>query len=184
MEKSKKAKWERIIAAMIYIVLGVILTIFPETTARTLCVVLGCAVIVFGAVKLIASFTGDHKEAYLKNDFTVGVVSIVIGVLILVKVDLVVAIVPFVLGMLVLVSGVNKLQNAIYALRNDSSGKIWMLVSALINVALGVLVIFNPFGTAVLLFLLIGIFLIFSGVTDLLDALIFNKKLRASFEEE
>jgi uncharacterized membrane protein HdeD (DUF308 family) len=78
----------------------------------------------------------------------------------------------------VLISGLSKLQDVIDMNRMEYGNWVVMLVFALLNVALGVLLMCNPFESATILFRLIGIGLIFSGVTDVFTTCYFARKIR------
>ena len=52
MEFIKRAKRAYIITSCVMILLGVLLTIFPETSLLTVCYILGAFLTVFGVVKL------------------------------------------------------------------------------------------------------------------------------------
>ena len=53
-----------------------------------------------------------------------------------------------------------------------------VLVIAILSLVFGILILINPFGTAELLFRIIGIALIYNGVSDLLTVFYFSRKTR------
>ena len=73
-----------------------------------------------------------------------------------------------------------------YKLRYELSRNIFVYDKGLAGIAhsdplslvFGVLILINPFGTAELLFRIIGIALIYNGVSDLLTVFYFSKKTR------
>ncbi|MGN1146780.1 MAG: HdeD family acid-resistance protein [Lachnospiraceae bacterium] len=174
----KELKWQSILYAALYIVLGVILLLFPETTATTLCYAVGGAAIVIGVVSVCIYLFRDVSRNTYRNDFVSGLVSILLGIFIFYKVDLIISLIPFVLGIAVVVSGFLKLQDCIDVRRMGYGNGLALFILAIINVALGIVLVLNPFSTAILLFRIIGIGLIFSGISDLVTTLYMSKKIK------
>ena len=85
---------------------------------------------------------------------------------------------PFILGLLIVISGIVKLQEALDMMKYRADGSVTVLVIAILSLVLGILILINPFGTAELLFRIIGIALIYNGVSDLLTVFYFSRKTR------
>ncbi len=162
----KQVKWETLLTSLLYIVLGVVTVAIPETMVRTLGYLVGVLFILVGAVSMICYLLRDASRNYDRNDFGYGLVGIAVGVLFLYKVEWITSLVPVILGILVLASGCVKLQHVIDMKRLDCGNWIAVLILAIINVIFGIVLIANPFQTVILLFQLVGVGLIFSGITD------------------
>lgn len=178
MKELKAMKWDALLMAVLYIVLGIVVLVLPETTAKTLGYLVGVVLILAGAVSMICYLLRDAHQNYYHNDFVSGLVGIALGCLVLYKVELIISLIPFILGLLVVVSGCSKLQDVIDMKRLDYGNWIAMLVLAIVNLALGIILICNPFKAATLLFRLIGLGLVFSGITDGFTTLYFARKIR------
>ncbi|MCI8800447.1 MAG: hypothetical protein HFH88_11640 [Lachnospiraceae bacterium] len=169
-ELLKKVKWDAILSSLLYVVLGIVALIIPETMIKTLGYLIGILLILVGAVSMICYLLRDNSLNYYRHDFEYGLVGIAVGILFLYKVEWIISLVPVILGILVLASGCGKLQNVIDMKRAGYGNWTVMLILAIINVIFGVILIANPFDTVILLFQLVGAGLIFSGVTDCITA--------------
>lgn len=178
----KQIKWDAILISVLYIALGIVCIVIPETMVRTLGYLIGALLIIAGAVSMICYLLREAHQNYYRNDFVYGLVSIAIGIIVLYKVDWLIELVPVILGVLVLASGCSKLQDVIDMKRMEYGNWIVMLILAVVNVIFGVVLIFNPFETAVLLFQLVGAGLIFSGATDCFIVLFFAGKIKSYYE--
>lgn len=174
----KQMKWDVILTSLLYVILGIVALVMPDTMVRTLGYLIGVFLIVAGAVSMICYLLRDAHRNYFRNDFVHGLVGIAIGIIVLYKVDWIVNLVPVIMGVLVVASGCRKLQDVIDMKRMEYGNWIVMLVLAAVNVVAGAVVILNPFETAVLLFQLIGVGLIVSGVTDCVVAVYFAGKIK------
>lgn len=178
MKLLKQLKWDTLLMGVLNILLGIVALVIPETMERMLGFLIGAVLIIAGAVSMISYLLRDAHQNYYHNDFLHGLLGILLGILVLYKVDIIISLVPLLLGVLVLVSGLSKLQDVIDLKRMGYGNWVVMLVLAVVNVVLGLVLLFNPMATATLLFRLLGVGLIFSGITDSVTTIYFAGKLR------
>ena len=98
--------------------------------------------------------------------------------------DLVVTIIPFVLGLAIVIDGFVKLQRSIDLARLHFEGWVLVLLMAAISIALGVVLLTRPIDTARVLTIVLGIGLIFSGVTGIVVNIFINSKLKNLAKDE
>lgn len=179
-EKTKKTgtlKWGVIISSVIYIILGVVLIAFPTTSMDVLCYIGGGAAIAIGIFFTISYFFRNPETSYFRDDLVIGVLAIMSGLVLVFKTDMVQTLVPILFGVFVTISGCRKLQDSV-DLKRMGVEKWWvLLIVALVNIGLGVLLFFEPFA-AELLLILIGVGLVFSGLTDLIVTFILSNKYK------
>ena len=134
----QKLKINALVAALAYLVLGILFVLFPGIAMTTIC-----------------------------NGLAIGILALMGALFLFLKADAFIAIIPMALGFLVIVSGVLKVQNAIVLYKMQCASWLYVLIAAALCILLGIALIENPFGAAATLVTLIGIGLIFSGVSDL-----------------
>lgn len=174
----KEMKWNMLLSAVLYMVLGVILVLFPATTARMICYMIAGIAIIIGLVNLVVYFTRNITKNYYRNDFVMGLLMIILGIFVIYKVDLIIALVPFIIGLCIVVSGLFKFQGALDMQRMGGNA-VLILALAVVNVVIGVLMVINPFESALLLYRLLGAGLLFSGLTDLVSNLYLSRKMHS-----
>lgn len=136
MKMLKELKWEAILTGVLYILLGIVALVIPETMQKTLGYLIGIVLIVAGLVSIICYLLRDARENYYHNEFVFGILGIVLGAVVLYKVEIVISLIPFILGVLVLCSGCSKLQDAIDLKRLDYGSWLGLLIVAAINIIL------------------------------------------------
>ena len=77
-----------------------------------------------------------------------------------------------------MISGIVKLQEALDMMKYKAGGSVTVLVISILSLIFGILILVNPFGTAELLFRMIGIAFIYNAISDLLTVFYFSKKTR------
>lgn len=178
MKFLKEWKLQSALYAVLYVILGAILLLFPETTATTLCYALGIAAVVVGVSGVFVYLFRDAAHNAYRNDFVFGLVAILLGVFIFCKVELIISLIPFILGIAVIVSGFIKLQDCIDVRRMGYGNGLILFLLALVNLVLGIVLVLNPFHTAILLFRIMGAGLIFSGISDLVTSAYMSRKIK------
>ena len=184
MKMLKELKWEAILTGVLYILLGIVALVIPETMQKTLGYLIGIVLIVAGLISIICYLLRDARENYYHNEFVFGLVGMVVGAAVLYKVEVIISLIPFILGILVLFSGCSKLQDAIDLKRLSYGSWAGMLVVAIINIILGIVLICNPFKAAIVLFRVLGVGLILSGASDCFSTIYFAEKLRRFKQEQ
>lgn len=179
----EEIKWDALLTGLLYIVLGIVTLVIPETMMKALGYLIGIVLIVGGAVSMISYLLRDAHQNYYHNDFLHGLIGIALGIIVLNKVEFIISVIPFLLGLLILISGCSKLQDVIDMKRMEYGNWAVMLALAAVNVGLGALLVCNPFQSAVLLFRLLGLGLVFSGLGDCAITVYFATKIRNYYEK-
>lgn len=174
----KNVRKNYLLASIFYILLGIVLVIMPETTTKTIWYSFGAIMVVVGVVYTINYFTRETVPNTIKYDLVIGLIGIVIGLFTFIKVNVVISIIPVILGFAIVITGIIKLQNALDLKRIGYARWNIILIFALINIVFGIVLLANPFASAKILVILIGIGLMFSGVTDIASNVIFTSQLK------
>lgn len=168
-----------IITSLLLMVLGILLVFESEATIFTISYIVGAILICAGVYALIRFFTNSKKSSNvtLGLDVLYGVVTIILGILIIKNPEAIGSLLPIVLGIAIIVSSANKIQYA-FNLKNSDNGlwKTTMIISV-IGTICGVVLLFNPFAGAVLIMKIVGIFIIIYAILDTLSTFIIKRNV-------
>lgn len=163
----KGLKTNYIVTAVLCIVLGGVLFLFPGTAVTVVCRILGFVILAMGIVYLVSFFSSEGGSAARQMTLGVAIILGVFGIWILVRPASVISLIPVITGVILLIHGLSDLRQAI-VMSKAKFPQWWLaMLFAVITLALGVLLIFNPFGAIEVLIKMIGVFLCFDGVSDL-----------------
>lgn len=163
----KKIKANALISALMCIILGVILVVWPELTMHAACMVIGFVLAASGVNRLCGFIFGKDNSMYSRINLITGIIVLLIGAWILFRPDAIIAMIPILVGIIVIIHGITDLQQTVTLCQNKYD-KWWVaLILGLITIGVGVLLIFNPFEAAGTLVIFIGIFLIYDGISDI-----------------
>lgn len=174
----KRMKVSSSLLSVLSILLGIILVAFPETTMITICYIFAGCLLLVGLYYVVAYFRKDLMEAYYQFDLVIGMVILVIGICIIWKVDAVISMIPMFMGIVIFANGIVKLQHSIDLKRANFSGWIYVLIFALLCIAISIVLLLEPKSMAAIFTRMVGIGFVFSGVTDLITMFFLTKQIK------
>ena len=175
MEKFlKKAGWTSILTSLILAVIGIIMIYNPETTMQFISTILGIFFIVIGVIKLINYFVAKGNSSLFTNDIAWGIISIIIGLVVIVYSSTIENIFRIMIGIWIIYSGFTRLTLS-FKLKNINE-KIWALVLTLsvLMVVGGLYVTFYPGALIVTL----GVIILIYSIMDLIESFIFMRNIK------
>ena len=165
----KQIKWTDVLMSLAYVVAGVLLILFPDISASVISWIIGVTLIVYGIVSLTAYFLADIRETLYNNNFVIGLMTIVFGLVVIVKRDMIMNLIPFILGLVIVSSGLVKLHRSIIASRIHYNASLTYALLGVVSIVVGLIVMFFLSGqtTQNIIFIVIGCGLVYSGLSDL-----------------
>lgn len=184
----KQIRWSNVLMSLAYVVAGVLLILYPDVSATAISYIIGCTLIAYGVLAIIAYFIMDVRDTLYNNEFVIGMMTIVFGAAVIIKKELIMDLIPFILGLIIVTSGLVKLHRAIVASRIKYNASMTYAILGVISVILGIVVMFFLSGqtTQKIVFIVIGCGLVYSGLSDLFVQFFLASKFNAfikSFEE-
>ena len=174
----KQLKWSIIVMAIAYIVLGVVLIMYPSQVQNLISYILAFASIAMGIVNLIQYTRLDTNQIVNSYDLVLGFSTMIGGILIIINVERFEQLVLIVMGFMILVSGVMKLQSSVNLMRLRSTSWQVPFAMAMICIVYGIIMLINPFGAGGFFFAMMGIGFILSGITDIIVSVMFSVRLK------
>ena len=155
------------INAVIMVILGIVLVIWPHILGVALCYLLGGALIVMGIFQLISFLRGERLGFYNKFVMMMGIVLILLGIWICTQPHIVLSIIPVVVGIIVLIHGLMDIQYTL-DIKKAGSEKWWIaLIASILTLVVGLLLVFNPFTVYEITMVLLGAAMLYDGGSDL-----------------
>ena len=158
-----KLKWEKLVTAIVAIVLGIVFVADPNGSGNAVCKVAGVAMIVLAAAMLIRYFSSAQL---FPENLIFSAVLLLLGIFFIAKSGVVMTVLGLFFGIFLVIDGASKIRDGIDAAKAKIQGWwIWFIL-ALLTIVLGVLVMF---GESVMT--LLGVSLIVDGVSDIVTTL-------------
>lgn len=163
-----------ILRSILTIAVGILLVVQREVFLPILVQCVGVAFLLPGIFALVA-YAASRVKKNIKPvgllQLLTGAGSMLFGLWLLLNPAFFVAIFMNLLGVILVLLGGYQIFSVLWARRNASLS-VWLLVTPLLLVAVGVIVLLKPFGVASVPFLLLGIGAVMGGLSDLVNSLL------------
>ena len=172
-EVIKKIKWDRIITAVLAIIIGGLFIALPKTAETILCTISGIMLILVGVVSFIASFafsTGMDRYSLM-----LGIALMLAGVFCIVRPNDVMTILAAIFGIFIVIDGTITLIDAIDCARAKIKGWFLIFLIAIASIAVGAVVMFVGADT---MMWIAGIGLILEGIIDIIVIAVFSARIK------
>lgn len=167
MEKlMKKFFRSSIITSAILVVLGILLIFQSEATIVSISYIIGGILVGIGCLAIIKFVKNTNNVAKEELDIVYGVVTIILGILIITNPGAIASIIPIIMGIGIIISSATKLQYSFELKANEND--LWKptMVISIISIVCGIILLFNPFKGAVMLTKIVGIFIVIYAILD------------------
>lgn len=175
----KKFFRSSLISSIILMIIGVLLILQSEITITTISYLIGTLLIAMGAIAIIKFIKNINNVAREELDIFYGVVTIILGVIVVYNPEAIASIIPIIIGIGIIINSATKLQ---YALElRESLNNQWKttVVISIISAVCGVILICNPFKGAVVIMQIIGGFIVAYSILDIVSTITIKKNVAA-----
>jgi hypothetical protein len=178
LKEVKQFSKSYILVSALYIVLGIVLLVWPSTSVQMICYGLGFSMIVLGLTYGIIFFTKDNLSGFLQMDLVIGIVCLAFGIFLLLNPTFFRSVLPFAMGIILLLGAIVKIQSSINMKRLKFGRWYIVLICAILLIVLGVLLLCNLITDDRYIVLYIGVCLIFDGTTNLISLICIQTKVK------
>lgn len=179
MEKTwKKARLWAVILSLCVIALGVVLIIWPESSALVVCIILGICSIGIGAVALVRYFKLGLYGIFFRYDLMIAIINILFGTLVLIWSPTAVTFMPIAVAIYMIMGSIIAIQLTVELYRFHGTGWVLSLICAIVGIAFAFLLLMDPFKGAAALMIVAGISLIVSSIQNLYLIFCISKTLK------
>ena len=167
METLKKMKLNYVIEAIMMIAIGAVLIFWTEASLLIMARALAILLVIAGVIFVFSYFLHKERSIVMSGGFAMGVIIAAIGVWIFLKPDTFTDFIPKLFGVFILLSGLMNLGQTISLVSYRYS--LWWisLILAVGTIGMGAFLLFNPKDAKEIAVTIIGIFLVYDGITNL-----------------
>jgi len=164
-----------LISSIALSILGILLIFESEATIVSISYIIGGILVTMGILGIMRYF---YSEINSPLDVVYGVVTIVMGIVVIINPHAVASIIPFIIGIVIIISSVTKIQYSITL--NRRQNHLWKstLILSMITLIFGLFLIFNPFAGAVFITKLVGGIILVYGILDVISTMTIHKTFK------
>lgn len=173
MENIKKAMNQNIIISLITFFLGLFIFLKPDTTIKSIAIVIGILLIIMGSGPIIDIIRSSERK--ISFSIAPSIILFIIAFILFFSPELLVSIIPVLIGVALVMSSAYKLQSIYNFKKANNLFNTWNLIITLCILVLGLLLIINPFDGALAITEVIGIFLMLYAILDITDSVLLKR---------
>ena len=178
MNEVKQFSKSYILVSALYVVLGIVLLVWPTASVKMICYGLGFVMVVLGITYGVIYFTKDNLAGFLQMDLVIGIVCLAFGVFILLNPTFLATVLPFAMGIILLLGAIVKIQSSLNMKRLHFGRWYLVLICALLIIVLGIVLLCNPFQSERYMIFYIGCCLILDGLINLVSLFCIQSRVK------
>ncbi len=183
MQKLMKSYYKSsLITSVVLLLIGILLLFKSTDTIIALSYILGSILVIIGIVGIVNFFKESSANIFNDLNIVYGIISIILGILVIMNPTAIATFIPFVVGIGILVNSAIKLTYSMEAKNNGED--IWKssLILSVISALCGILILFNPFETSLAVFKIIGAFIVVYAILDIVYMIQIKKDFKNAKE--
>lgn len=170
MDRMSQVKKTKMIGGIVSAVLGAVLIFWPGLTMAMICQFVGAALGIIGIFTIATYFTQPKESPFRAGSLITGIPLALIGLYIFLRPDFLIGVIPVVVGVIILLDGISNLFEAMSIMKTGNS-KWWVsLIFAVLTILGGLVLIMRPFSVARTLMRVIGAVTLYNGLSDIFIA--------------
>lgn len=174
----KNIKGIYICVCILFMIIGLMLAGFPEFSMVAVCYIIGIMLIIFGTIKICAYFAQDKYNIAFQFDLALGILSVIIGICTIIHHNWIINLLPIIIGIMIIADSLFTLQASIDAKRFGLPRWYLLLVFSMVSVALGLVLVFKSFKSAVVITVLYGFGCFFIGFEKLVSIIYTTQRIK------
>ena len=163
----KRIKTNTLFSAGLYVLLGLVLLVWPEWSTEALCMALGLVLVLCGLSDVFKFLRNRDATLYAAMHLLTGVILSAVGIWLMVRPTLVAVIIPRIIGVLICFHGLGNLGDTLQ-LRSGHSPH-WKTAALLgaVTLVLGIILVLSPFQAFTTAVRIIGVVLLYDGISKI-----------------
>lgn len=160
-----------LVVSVLLLIFSLFLIVKPVASLNFIMILLGCITVVDGIIHIISYFSTSAELKMFSFELVQGVLGSILGFVFIFYPEMIVSFLPFIIGAWIIVEGIIKFQFSFNIRGSEFGNWIMPLCISILTIILGFAIIFNPFGTAIAITSLAGIFLLVSEILNIIESI-------------
>ena len=131
----KIAKWDKVITALLAIIIGVLFIVLPDSSSDVLCAISGIVLMVAGVVAIVAF--ASYGFFFSGHALISGIALLLAGLFCIVNPNVVKDLLTVIFGIFIVIDGSTSIADSIECARAHVEGWVGMLILSVVTVVLG-----------------------------------------------
>ena len=163
--------------SLLFVIIGLFLFIKPDTTVSIISYTIGLILIVNGLIEVYRYIKENDIYNIFSFRLSYGVLLIIAGIFMFIKPNLLSSLFPIILGVWIIINSINKFQYSLILKKSNNKDYLYTILISILSFIWGIILLCNPFKSALVITQTIGIFIIIYAVLDIMENLLIRKNI-------
>ena len=173
-----------LLKAVISLLLGIVIVIFPKVTMTVICYAIAGAILIYGIIDIVSYFTSKTYDGSFTLTLLKGVVATVIAIVIFIRPSYLSTFIHIVVGILLVIDGITSIQKSVFLKNNNIYFWHVSMVESILTFAIGIFILIKPLSAEIAVIICLGIAFIWYGITSIWNYFYVQKKINFLREAE
>ncbi len=174
----RKYSANTLVVSVLLLILSLFLIAKPVTSLRFIIILLGCIAVLDGIIHIVSYISTTPEFRALSFELVQGILGVILGLAAMFNSGKIVYFLPFIVGIWIIAEGIIKFQFAFNIKDSEVGNWIILLLISILTILFGFIVIFNPFGTAIAITTLSGVFLLVNEIVNIIESIYIMVKFK------
>lgn len=175
--KIKRSFNTSLIISILFVIIGLFLFIKPDATISIISYIVGGFLLLIGLVNVYKYFSSESKLNVFSFDLAYGVLLLIAGIFLIIDTTIFAKVFNIVLGIWIIVNSITKFQYGLILKRAKNTDWAYTFLVSILMFLWGIVLLINPFKSALTITQIIGVFIIVYAVLDIIDNFIIRKNI-------
>lgn len=171
LDSIKKYEKTSIATSILLIIFSMFLIFKPEASLNFIVIVIGAFMALVGIIHMVSYFTSNKEFRSMSTELIEGTLYAVIGIFLIFKPNILNEFLGVIVGAWQIIQFIIKFQFAFNLKSVSSPSWSFMLISSLLHLALGLVMIINPFGSMATITTIAGIILLVTEIANMVESI-------------
>lgn len=178
LNKLKKVINSSIGISCLFMILGIVMILFPKTSLNVLSISISLLLILNGIYLIILEI--KMRDRWMPVDtLLVGILAILFGIIMFIYPEMLQVIIPVVLGTWFILTSIFKIRLALFLRNIENTPWVLTLVMSILSILCGAILIIDPITSSITITLFSGIMIIIYSISDIIDMIVFKKHINS-----
>lgn len=178
LNKLKKMINSSIGVSCLFMILGIVMIVFPKTSLNVLSISISILLILNGIYLIILEIKMRNRWMPIDTLLT-GILAILFGIIMFMYPEMLQIMIPVILGTWFILTSIFKIRLALFLRNIENTPWVLTFVMAILSILCGAILIIDPISSSITITLFSGILIVVYSISDIIDMIVFKKHINS-----
>lgn len=168
LDYAKRCEKNMLISTIVTLILGIVLAFEPQASIKVITAIIAVLFMLIGALQLIDYIRQSREEKMMSLSLILGIILFSVGMFLFVNLESLVRFITTLIGITICIKSLFKIQFALN-IKDISPKWFYNLIVGIAGMVLGIVLLINPFDSAIIFLRIVGFLLIVGSIIELIE---------------